>query len=186
MRIPAIPKDPSHYHPRLRLRRHRQCRELPFAFHSGVERGGQKYVRGHAGQKLRIHQLFPDPSDFARVVVDVHRVARPTVSFLDLTSVIEGQGVADAVRPVGLVLGGTDAVALDTLAAHAVGYDDLTLWTSIHGSAVGLGSNQLDRIILRGADWPSLPRARLAARAGITSLEIGDQPAHSSHQQHDP
>jgi hypothetical protein len=46
-------------------------------------------------RKLRIHQLFPDPSDFARVVVDVHRVAKPTVSFLDLTSVIEGQYVAD-------------------------------------------------------------------------------------------
>jgi uncharacterized protein (DUF362 family) len=77
------------------------CRSL---FDSGVERGG--------------------PSDFARVVVDVPRVARSTVSFLDLTSVIEGQGVADAVRPVGLVLGGTDAVALDTLAAHVVGYAD--------------------------------------------------------------
>ena len=112
-------------------------------------------------RKLWIHQLFPDPSDFARVVVDVYRVVRPTVSFLDLTSVIEGQGVADAVRPVGLILGGTDAVALDTLAAHVVGYDDLTIWTSIHGRAVGLGSNRLDRIIVRGEDWSSLPKTRL-------------------------
>ncbi len=112
-------------------------------------------------RKLRIHQLFPDPSDFARVIVDIHRVVRPTVSFLDLTTVIEGQGVTDAIRPVGLILGSTDAVALDTLAAHAIGYDRLTIWTSIHGNAVGLGSNQIDRITVRGLKWDSFEKKRL-------------------------
>ena len=135
------------------------CRSLSTVVLSGAVKNMFGTMLGV--RKLRIHQLFPDPSDFARVVVDVHRVVRPTLSFLDLTSVIEGQGVADAVRPVGLILGGTDAVALDTLAAHVVGYDDLTIWTSIHGSAVGLGSNQLDRIIVRGEDWSSLPKTRL-------------------------
>jgi uncharacterized protein (DUF362 family)/ferredoxin len=112
-------------------------------------------------RKLRIHQLFPDPSEFARVIVDVHRVVRPTVSFLDLTTVIEGQGIADAVRPVGLVLSSTDPVALDTVAAHAIGYEGLTVWTSIHGSEVGLGSNQIDRITVRGLNWDSFPKKRL-------------------------
>jgi uncharacterized protein (DUF362 family)/ferredoxin len=135
------------------------CRSLSTVVLSGAVKNMFGTMLGV--RKLRIHQLFPDPSDFARVVVDVHRVVRPTVSFLDLTSVIEGQGVADAVRPVGLILGGTDAVALDTLAAHVVGYDDLNIWTSIHGSAVGLGSNQLDRIIVRGKDWSSFPKTRL-------------------------
>src|SRR5712692_2407413 len=105
--------------------------------------------------------LFPDPSDFARVIVDIHRVVRPTVSFLDLTTVIEGQGVTDAIRPVGLILGSTDAVALDTLAAHAIGYDRLTIWTSIHGNAVGLGSNQIDRITGRGRKGDSFEKKRL-------------------------
>jgi len=63
---------------------------------------------------------------------------KPTVSFLDATTVREGQGVADVIRPVGLILGSTDAVALDTLAAHAIGYDQLTVWTTIHANAVGL------------------------------------------------
>ncbi len=112
-------------------------------------------------RKLRIHQLFPDPSEFARVIVDIHRVVKPSVSFLDLTTVIEGQGVADAIRPVGVILGSTDAVALDTLAAHAIGYDRLTIWTSIHGNAVGLGSNQIDRIIVRGLEWDSFEKKRL-------------------------
>jgi uncharacterized protein (DUF362 family)/Pyruvate/2-oxoacid:ferredoxin oxidoreductase delta subunit len=112
-------------------------------------------------RKARIHALFPDPSDFARVIVDVHRAARPTISFLDLTTVIEGDGVAHAIRPVGLVLGSTDAVALDTVAVHAIGYEHLITWTSIHGNAVGLGSNRIDQIIVRGLDWNSFPRKRL-------------------------
>jgi uncharacterized protein (DUF362 family) len=122
------------------------CRSLSTVVFSGAIKSMFGVMLGL--RKLRIHQLFPDPSEFARVVVDVHRVARPTVSFLDLTSVIEGQGVADAVQPVGLILGSTDAVALDTLAAHAIGYDDLTVWTSIHGQADFPRSD--DRIIVRG------------------------------------
>ena len=112
-------------------------------------------------RKLRIHQLFSNPSDFARVIVDIHRVVRPAVSFVDATTVREGQGVADSIRPVGLVLGSTDAVALDTIATHAIGYEGLPVWTSIHGNAVGLGSNEIDRISVRGLDWDSLPKKRL-------------------------
>src|SRR5207247_79864 len=59
------------------------------------------------------------------------------------------------------VLGSTDAVALDTLAAHAIGYDGLTVWTNIHGHAAGLGSNRIDRIIVRGVNWDSVQKKRL-------------------------
>jgi uncharacterized protein (DUF362 family)/ferredoxin len=134
------------------------CRSLSTVVLSGAIKNMFGVMLGL--RKLRIHNLFPDPSEFARVVVDVHRVARPTVSFLDLTSVIEGQGIADAVRPVGLVLGSMDAVALDTIAARAIGYEELTAWTSIHGNAVGLGSNQIDRIIVRGVNWDSFQKKR--------------------------
>ncbi len=112
-------------------------------------------------RKLRIHKLFPDPSDFARVIVDICRVVRPTVSFLDLTTVIEGQGVAPAIRPVGLILGSTDPVALDTVAAHSIGYEELQIWTSIHGEAMGLGCNRINRISVRGRDWPTFERKHL-------------------------
>lgn len=135
------------------------CRSLSTVVLSGAIKNMFGVMLGR--RKMRIHQMFPDPSDFARVVVDVHRVARPAVSFLDLTSVIEGQYVADAVQPVGLVLGSTDTVALDTLAAHAIGYDDLTVWTSIHGHDAGLGSNRIDRIIVRGVNWDSVQKKRL-------------------------
>ena len=112
-------------------------------------------------RKLRIHNLFPDPTAFARVIVDVYRVTRPTVSFLDLTTMIEGQGVAEAIQPVGLILGGTDPVALDTVAAHAAGYEDLALWTSTQAHAVGLGTNEMAHIEVKGLDWDAFPKKRL-------------------------
>ena len=135
------------------------CRSLPQVVLSGAIKNMFGAVLGI--RKAKIHSLFPAPNDFARVIVDIHRVVKPTVSFLDATTVREGQGVADVIRPVGLILGSTDAVALDTLAAHAIGYDRLTVWTTIHANAVGLGSNQMDRIAVRGLAWDSFERQQL-------------------------
>src|SRR5262249_40000801 len=65
------------------------------------------------------------------------------------------------IQPVGLIIGSTDPVALDTLAAHAIGYESLRVWTTVVGNAVGLGCNQLDRISIKGLDWASFERKRL-------------------------
>lgn len=74
---------------------------------------------------------------------------------------LEGHGVEPAIRPVGLLLGGTDPVAIDTVALHAVGYGDLPLWTSIHGARAGLGCNHPEHIQVRGVDGHGLRRVRL-------------------------
>lgn len=112
-------------------------------------------------RRFRLHALLPNKRDFARALVDICCVARPAVSFLDLTTVLEGHGVAPAIRPVGLLLGGTDPVAIDTVALHAVGYGDLPLWTSIHGARAGLGCNHPEHIQVRGVDGHGLRRVRL-------------------------
>jgi len=135
------------------------CRSLSTVVMSGAIKNMFGAMLG--ARKLRIHNLFPDPSDFARVIVDVYRVTRPSVSFLDLTTMIEGQGVAEAIRPVGLILGGTDPVALDTIAAHAAGYESLTRWTSEHARAVGLGVDEMARIEVKGLEWRAFDKKRL-------------------------
>jgi len=135
------------------------CRSLSTVVMSGVIKNMFGAMLG--ARKLRIHNLFPDPAEFARVIVDVYRVTRPTVSFLDLTTMIEGQGVAEAIQPVGLILGGTDPVALDTIAAHAVGYEDLPVWTSVHAQAAGLGTNEVTRISVTGLEWEAFRKKRL-------------------------
>jgi ferredoxin len=113
-------------------------------------------------RKLLIHNLFPgQPKAFARVIADIYGSVRPDVSFLDLTTVVEGAGINTEIRPVGLVLASTDAVALDTVASHTIGYDQLPLWISHFGGRFGLGSNSLDQIDIRGVDWDSMDKPRL-------------------------
>ena len=56
-------------------------------------------------RRSRLHGMFPRSRDFSQVLVDIYRVIRPQVSFLDLTSVIEAQSLAPEIQPVGLMLG---------------------------------------------------------------------------------
>src|SRR5262244_2418597 len=141
------------------------CRSLSTVVMSGAIKNMFGAMLG--ARKLRIHNLFPDPSDFARVIVDVYRVTRPTLSFLDLTTMIEGQSAVEAVRPVGLILGGTDPVALDTIAAHAAGYESLTRWTSVHARAAGLGIDDVARIEVKGLAWEAFQKKRLRHPAHV-------------------
>lgn len=125
-------------------------------------------------RKRALHGLFPDAKAFCRVLADICRVARPAVSFLDLTTVLEGHGVNNAVRPVGLILAGAHPVALDVVAAAVVGYDRFRIWTSIHGAMMGLGPDNLADIEIRGLEWQGIRKTRLAppyiARAHSESL----------------
>jgi uncharacterized protein (DUF362 family) len=112
------------------------CRSLAKVTLSGAIKNMFGTVLGV--RKTKSHSLFPDPSEFARVIVDIHRVVKPTISFLDATTVREGLGIAEAIRPVGLILGSCDAVAIDTVIAHAIGYQDLTIWPGAPSGRVTL------------------------------------------------
>jgi uncharacterized protein (DUF362 family)/Pyruvate/2-oxoacid:ferredoxin oxidoreductase delta subunit len=113
-------------------------------------------------RKQLIHNLFPgQPRAFSRVIADIYRTIQPDLSFLDLTSVVEGAGFKLAIRPVGLMLASTDGVALDTVAAHAIGYEGLPLWIAHYGNRFGVGCNVLDRISIRGIDWKAFEQHTL-------------------------
>jgi Pyruvate/2-oxoacid:ferredoxin oxidoreductase delta subunit len=113
-------------------------------------------------RKELIHKLFPgQPKVFSRVIADIYRTISPNLSFLDLTSAVEGAGFQTATRPVGLMLASTDGVALDTEAAHAIGYESLPLWIAHYGNKFGVGCNRLDRIRIRGIDWEAFKRQTL-------------------------
>ncbi|MGE5324445.1 MAG: DUF362 domain-containing protein [Actinomycetota bacterium] len=114
-------------------------------------------------RKQRIHNIFPgDVQRFARVIADVHRTIPADLSILDLTSVVEGHGAVSQVRSVGLVLASTDPVAVDTVAAEAIGYDRLQIWPTYYGNKLGLGCNDPEQISIRGVDWKDFPKQRLA------------------------
>ena len=113
-------------------------------------------------RKQLIHNLFPgNPRLFGRVIADIYRAIEADFSFLDLTSVAEAAGITLAVRPVGLILGSTDAVALDTVACQAIGYRELPIWASHYAGKFGIGCNVMDGIEIRGIDWPTFGRRSL-------------------------
>ena len=113
-------------------------------------------------RKQLIHNLFPgNLRHFGRAIADIHRVIPADLTFLDLTSVLEGHGTGEAVRPVGLMLASPDPVALDTVAAHAIGYQELPIWPTYYGGKLGLGFNDLQQISIRGLDWARFEKRRL-------------------------
>ncbi len=113
-------------------------------------------------RKQLIHDLFDVyPEQFGRAIADIHPAVRADLSFLDLTSVAEAGGITLAVRPVGLMLASRDPVALDTVAAHAIGYEDVPIWPTYFGNKLGLGCNDMGQIDIRGLDWNGFETRRL-------------------------
>lgn len=112
------------------------------------------------GDQSLLYELFPDPESLARIVVDVCRLVKPTISILDLTSVRE-PGSALNTQYVGLLLGSVDPVAVDVLAAEAIGYDKEMIWTTVYGGRVGLGCSSNAQISVRGLDWTSFEKKSL-------------------------
>jgi ferredoxin len=47
------------------------------------------------------------------------------------------------------------------VAAHAIGYEDFPIWITYYGNKLGLGSNNLAEITIRGADWTAFEKSRL-------------------------
>jgi len=78
-----------------------------------------------------------------------------------MTTVLEGFGVTPAVQPVGLLLAGADPDALDTVAAHAIGYEHLPMWTTFYRHERGIGCNDMDRIRIRGIEWGTFEKPHL-------------------------
>jgi len=72
--------------------------------------------------KAELHKAAPRPRDFADAVCDVYSVVRPDLVVMDAVDCMEGDGpVGGDVRRLGLILAGTDAVAVDAVAAAIVG-----------------------------------------------------------------
>lgn len=115
-----------------------------------------------------IHSLFPYPDDIARVIVDVCAVVKPTVSFLDLTTVRDPAGTANYM-PTGLILASSDPVALDTVAASAAGFGYADAPTIRLGNQMKLGCSDRNRITVYGLDWQAMQSGQVN---GFPSLNI--------------
>lgn len=101
--------------------------------------------------KGRLHNVAPRPGPFSRHVVDVYSLVRPRLHIMDAVVAMEGNGPSGGnPRSVGAVIGGTDPVAVDTVAAGMMGYRDGVVPTTRYGAELGLGTQDRNEIEILG------------------------------------
>jgi uncharacterized protein (DUF362 family)/Pyruvate/2-oxoacid:ferredoxin oxidoreductase delta subunit len=103
--------------------------------------------------KAALHKLYPRPYEFAEVLLDVLTLTRPGLNIMDGILSMEGPGPSSGrPRPLGVLLFGSDAVAMDVVACKVIGADSLDVPTNKVAAARGIGVHELDRIELSGID----------------------------------
>ena len=103
------------------------------------------------GLRLDCHRRFIRNDVFSDMLVDVFACARPHLTIMDSVIGLEGEGPS-AGRPkdIGLILAGSDGVALDAAAARIVGYDPLRIYTTYHAHERELGIGDIKLIEIAG------------------------------------
>lgn len=110
--------------------------------------------------KPRMHARFPDFSDFGNALVDIFSASRPQLTIMDGIVGLEGNGPGAAGTPVslGLVLAGTDPVALDATCSRIMDIEPDLVYTTVHAARRGLGTMDLDKIEVDGPPLGELVR----------------------------
>ncbi len=102
--------------------------------------------------KTELHKNYFAPDEFAKVLVDIYQQAKPSLTIIDGILAMEGDGPATGGKPrqLGLLLAGSDCVALDTVAAKVMGITQEEVLTTKEAAMRNLGQGQLDKIEIVG------------------------------------
>ncbi|MBN2008665.1 DUF362 domain-containing protein [candidate division KSB1 bacterium] len=104
-------------------------------------------------QKGEFHKIAPKLRDFANVLVDVFQSVRPALTVMDAIVGMEGSGPSSGTpKKFGYLLAGHDAVAIDTVASHIMGFNPHEIITSVIAAERGLGCNDIENIDIRNID----------------------------------
>jgi len=96
-------------------------------------------------------QAAEDPEIFSQMLVDLLGAVRPRLSILDAIVAMDSDGPVDGrLRNLGLILAGTDPVALDAVASAVLGVDPLAVDTTRLAAAQGLGVADLEAVEVVG------------------------------------
>jgi uncharacterized protein (DUF362 family)/Pyruvate/2-oxoacid:ferredoxin oxidoreductase delta subunit len=122
--------------------------------------------------KKEAHLINPQPEPFSSSLVDIFSFVVPEITLMDAVVGMEGDGPsAGKRRCVGLLLAGRDAVAVDAVAAIAVGFDPMKIHTCQIAAQRGLGTCSPDHIQVVGDSLDKLGLERFARpRTNITGL----------------
>jgi uncharacterized protein (DUF362 family)/Pyruvate/2-oxoacid:ferredoxin oxidoreductase delta subunit len=104
------------------------------------------------GLRLEGHRRFFRINEFSRMLVDVFSAVPRQLVIMDAVVGMEGEGPSGgAPKKLGLLISGTDGVAVDAVASRVVGFDPLGIFTTAEAQDRGLGVADLSRIEVVGA-----------------------------------
>ena len=96
----------------------------------------------------------------AGALLDVHYLRPPDLTLMDALQPLTRDHSYGDPLDWRLLLGSTDSLALESLGAYLLGWDDPTEVETVRlGASAGLGEARLEAITLEGADLADLPRS---------------------------
>jgi len=91
-------------------------------------------------RKGEFHVKLPDPTDFAKMLVDLNNCVKPRLYIMDGIVAMEGNGPRGGTpRAMNVLLFSTDPVALDATASRLINLNPLYVPTTLIGSETGSG-----------------------------------------------
>lgn len=102
--------------------------------------------------KTELHKKYFEANSFAEILVDIYEETRPALSIIDGIVAMEGDGpgTGGKLRNTGLLLAGSDAVALDSVLALIMGINPCDILSTKIAAAGGLGTADINSIQILG------------------------------------
>jgi uncharacterized protein (DUF362 family)/NAD-dependent dihydropyrimidine dehydrogenase PreA subunit len=102
--------------------------------------------------KAELHKKYFAVEDFAKILVDIYEEAKPHLIIIDGIVAMEDDGPATAgkLRNTGLILAGSDGVALDSILALIMGLEPLDILTTKEAAKRGLGVTDINLMDILG------------------------------------
>jgi uncharacterized protein (DUF362 family) len=106
--------------------------------------------------KTACHAKAPREKEFAKIAAQIYGIAKPQLNIVDGIMAMEGDGPSSGTpRQMGLIMAGSDGVAIDACLARIMGIDPLDVLVTKEAYAMGLGEARMDRIEILGDDIES-------------------------------
>ncbi len=108
--------------------------------------------------KTELHKRYFEPEEFAKTLVDIYQQTRPSLTIVDGILAMEGDGPATSgkLRTLGLLLAGSDAIAIDSVMADIMGLKPEDCFTTREAYRRGLGQADLSIIEIAGENYQDL------------------------------
>ncbi|MFH0921162.1 MAG: DUF362 domain-containing protein, partial [Fibrobacterota bacterium] len=114
------------------------------------------HVLGLTKGKLHI-EAGADAARFARMLVEICYLRKPALSLVDAVVAMEGNGPGSGnPRKLGIVLAGTDPLAVDAVATALIGFKQENIPIFAEAIKLGFGTWDMDRIEISGARMEDL------------------------------